>query len=60
MKEVHLVICREATNYGYGYYDSVQFVTLDYDLATKHIEDYAHEYPGSLFIETHQLQENGK
>jgi len=57
-KEVHLVIYRQSLQYGYGYYDSVQYVTLDYDLAKKEIKDNEHDYPGILFIETHQLMEN--
>jgi hypothetical protein len=46
MKEVHLVIYRESADYGYGHYDSVKLVTLHYDLATKHIQDNEHDYPG--------------
>ncbi len=58
MKEVHLVICREPGDYGYGHYDSVELVTLNYDLAKKYIEDNKHDYLGELFIENHQLMEN--
>ena len=54
-KEVHLVICREPGDYGYGHYDIVQLVTLDHDLALKYIESNKHDFLGELFIDTHQL-----